>query len=257
MKKQSLITLSVLASLLFGSRCLADDSASAELQKLEQSYKTDPGATVWSNTRAEPTDSEAKRDYADKALAIAKAHPSSEVGEDALIWLIAVAPAYFDTTPACKIIEKDYFKSEKLAALCWSLMTGAKTASKEHLLTQLMNESPSESVRAHATFCLALFKLPTDPNLSIKLLQKVADKYPSIQVVGPVNRPNVGAIPIATLAKATAQRLLAKPGDTPEQEHFKVGTQAPAVVGTDADGKAMKLEDFRGKIVMLDFFGDW
>ncbi len=32
---------------------------------------------------------------------------------------------------------------------------------------------------------------------------------------------------------------------------------APEIVGTDVDGKPMKLSDFRGKIVMLDFWGDW
>ncbi|MGO9916429.1 MAG: peroxiredoxin family protein [Isosphaeraceae bacterium] len=36
-----------------------------------------------------------------------------------------------------------------------------------------------------------------------------------------------------------------------------VGGAAPEITGTDLDGKPMKLSDFRGKIVMLDFWGDW
>ena len=32
---------------------------------------------------------------------------------------------------------------------------------------------------------------------------------------------------------------------------------APEIVGADVDGKPMKLSDFRGKVVALDFFGFW
>jgi peroxiredoxin len=37
----------------------------------------------------------------------------------------------------------------------------------------------------------------------------------------------------------------------------KVGDAAPEIDGEDLDGKAMKLSDFRGKVVVLDFWGDW
>jgi peroxiredoxin len=32
---------------------------------------------------------------------------------------------------------------------------------------------------------------------------------------------------------------------------------APEITGTDIDGHAMKLSDFRGKVVLLDFWGHW
>lgn len=35
------------------------------------------------------------------------------------------------------------------------------------------------------------------------------------------------------------------------------GRPAPEIIGKDLDGKPMKLSDFRGKVVMLDFWGDW
>ena len=43
----------------------------------------------------------------------------------------------------------------------------------------------------------------------------------------------------------------------PKEEGPKVGTPAPAIEGTDIDGKPIKLSDFKGKLVMVDFFGDW
>ena len=36
-----------------------------------------------------------------------------------------------------------------------------------------------------------------------------------------------------------------------------VGEVAPEIVGVDLHGKEMKLSDFRGKVVVLDFWGDW
>ncbi len=36
-----------------------------------------------------------------------------------------------------------------------------------------------------------------------------------------------------------------------------VGKVAPEIVGEDVDGKKFKLSDYRGKVVVLDFWGDW
>lgn len=36
-----------------------------------------------------------------------------------------------------------------------------------------------------------------------------------------------------------------------------VGKPAPEIVGKDVDGKEIRLSDYRGKVVVIDFFGDW
>ena len=35
------------------------------------------------------------------------------------------------------------------------------------------------------------------------------------------------------------------------------GSLAPEIKGNDLDGAPFKLSDYRGKVVMLDFWGDW
>ena len=35
------------------------------------------------------------------------------------------------------------------------------------------------------------------------------------------------------------------------------GKPAPPTKGTDADGAPFRLDDYRGKVVLLDFWGDW
>jgi len=42
-----------------------------------------------------------------------------------------------------------------------------------------------------------------------------------------------------------------------ELENLQIGMVAPDIVGDDLDGVAFKLSDYRGKVVFLDFWGDW
>ncbi len=51
-------------------------------------------------------------------------------------------------------------------------------------------------------------------------------------------------------------------GDVAEQELFElrflgVGKMAPEIIGEDLDGEPFRLSDYRGKVVMLDFWGHW
>lgn len=41
------------------------------------------------------------------------------------------------------------------------------------------------------------------------------------------------------------------------REKHGAGNVAPDIAGTDLDGVAFKLSDYRGKVVFLDFWGDW
>ena len=38
---------------------------------------------------------------------------------------------------------------------------------------------------------------------------------------------------------------------------FEIGNLAPEISGADIDGVKFKLSDYRGKVVVLDFWGDW
>ena len=45
--------------------------------------------------------------------------------------------------------------------------------------------------------------------------------------------------------------------DAPDAGHALVGREAPQIDGEDTDGKKLKLTDYRGKVVLLDFWGNW
>jgi len=42
-----------------------------------------------------------------------------------------------------------------------------------------------------------------------------------------------------------------------EHTRLQIGMQVPDIVGEDIDGVKFKLSDYKGKVVMLDFWGDW
>ena len=42
-----------------------------------------------------------------------------------------------------------------------------------------------------------------------------------------------------------------------DAKDLEIGKVAPEIKGETVDGKPMKLSDYRGKVVVLDFFGDW
>ena len=55
---------------------------------------------------------------------------------------------------------------------------------------------------------------------------------------------------------ATAVLLLA-PSCSRHLESTSTGALAPEIAGRDLDGAAFRLSDYRGKVVLLDFWGDW
>lgn len=42
-----------------------------------------------------------------------------------------------------------------------------------------------------------------------------------------------------------------------EARNLGLGKEAPEIEGEDVDGVAFKLSDYRGKVVVIDFWGDW
>jgi hypothetical protein len=42
-----------------------------------------------------------------------------------------------------------------------------------------------------------------------------------------------------------------------ELENLQIGMKAPDIAGNDLDGAAFKLSDYNGKVVVIDFWGDW
>ena len=64
--------------------------------------------------------------------------------------------------------------------------------------------------------------------------------------------PLLAAAPALFLASALAQEVKVHP-----PEDLAIGKVAPDIEGEDIEGVKFKLSDYRGKVVVLDFWGHW
>jgi cytochrome oxidase Cu insertion factor (SCO1/SenC/PrrC family) len=65
------------------------------------------------------------------------------------------------------------------------------------------------------------------------------------------------ALVMLTLFAMSAGGGPPKPVALHDAKDLEVGKKAPEIKGETVDGKPMKLSDYQGKVIVLDFFGDW
>lgn len=102
-----------------------------------------------------------------------------------------------------------------------------------------------------------------------KLLDSVAENHghPEVRAAALLARARMNASgdPAAAIADLEIVQKLSKDADRNEEagglleelRKFSVGAVAPDIDGVDVDGVAFKLSDYRGKAVLLDFWGFW
>jgi hypothetical protein len=117
------------------------------------------------------------------------------------------------------------------------------------LLQRMRESSGSDDVRAAATFHLALPMLDQRGELDAKaearrkeglgLMREIASEYPE-----------------AVDARGRTYASIAE-GWIFQAERLQIGMVAPEIEGPDTSGVPFKLSDYRGKVVLLDFWGHW
>jgi cytochrome oxidase Cu insertion factor (SCO1/SenC/PrrC family) len=65
----------------------------------------------------------------------------------------------------------------------------------------------------------------------------------------------IGLLSLAALLLSSASAMAQAKKHAPAD--LAVGKLAPEISGVDVDGRKFKLSDYRGKVVVLDFWGDW
>lgn len=63
------------------------------------------------------------------------------------------------------------------------------------------------------------------------------------------------AIAMLSMAFLSAQRV--QGADVHPPDALEIGKVAPDIEGVDIDGVRFNLSDYRGKVVVIDFWGDW
>jgi len=175
--------------------------------------------------------------FAPRFLKLAKDHPKDPAAIDALVWLCQNTQGGAESKEAIDILLRDHIKSEKLAAVCVRL--GGPDADRS--LRTILRDSPHKDVQGSACYALArsLKDRGGDEAKEAEALFERAEKdFADVKVFGRK---------LGDLAKRNLFEI----------RNLLVGKSAPEVTGEDVDGVKFKLSDYRGKVVLLDFWGHW
>lgn len=203
-------------------------------------------------------DSAASKPDAAKTLrpeftAFAEAHPHSEAGLSARLWLLqqswwlrtnessaAMNSAAMEQLDKILAEHADSPQFASIADYHYVFSAAQKTEVFERLLTQTKHKE----VKAAMLLRLGMLeKNSKDAEVRArgkKRLETLLADYKDVAK----QATTYGALADAHLHPLTDADLA-------------VGKAAPEIVGTDTDGRAMKLSDFRGRVVVLDFWGFW
>ena len=171
--------------------------------------------------------------YSKKMLALAEKDPKSSAAADALVW--ALRRSYYDQSVGPQVIallKEHHIESEKLGDACQMLAYNNSKENREFLNT-IIERNPHDKVKGAASLALGQMLANENPTEAEKHLNAVIEKYGSKN-----------------------QKEQAK-GALFEMHHLGIGKVAPEIEGEDVDGKKFKLSDYRGKVVVIDFWGDW
>ena len=171
------------------------------------------------------------------------------------------------------MLATEHVKNEKVEPVCQRLVRNPSRDS-EKLLRLLLDKSPHKNVQAQACFHLAAY-LKEQVRLSRSLKSEPGLEKRYQQFYGKDVTKHLVSLEEATVSKEI-ERLYERVtksyanvniedgtmGQTAKKElfairHLSVGRKALEITGEDIDGKQFKLSDYRGKVVLLDFWGDW
>lgn len=179
-------------------------------------------------------------DLADKLFELSKKDPNDPGTVDALVMVLFAARGSDKATQALETLKRSYLNSPRITGLCFYLERDPQNG--KTILKQIADSNPSPDAKAAALLALGRMSKESDPAVAEKYFQEVATKYPD--------------------AKFDMFGRKMKFGEEAKNElfdiqHLGIGKQAPEITGEDVDGKKFSLSDYRGKVVVLDFWGDW
>ena len=191
-------------------------------------------------------------DHLPAFIEVAEQSAGTETAAKAWMWVLQLAAQAEDdevTNVAIESLMRDHVSSKEIGDLPNQLsMLSRKLGveKSEALLRQLIEKTDAPPVKGAAMYSLAALIDEQDPPAGSeraqevrKLMESVAKDYAEVK--------DGRGRPIGKRAE----------GWLFEKDHLQVGNTAPEVEATDLSGVAFKLSDYRGKVVLLDFWGNW
>jgi hypothetical protein len=186
--------------------------------------------------------------FSPKLLKIAQDNPKTPAAFDALKWIMerdrSTGQPGSPHDEALKALTRD-FAADPRAGDVVSTMMWSSSPPEEAFCRAVIDKNPDRNAKAIATYILGrMYKQraegsPAESKQADALFEQARKDYADVN----------GGMQGTIGASADAELF--------ELHNLAIGKVAPDIVGEDINGKPMKLSDLRGKVVMLDFWGDW
>lgn len=205
-----------------------------ELQaKMAKAKET--GERVPRQAMAPPT-----KEFIDSAQEFAREHAGKDAAIPFLGFILKNASRERNAVKwAVTTLASDHAASNAIGDIVDYLPMATRMAERpaKSLLSDLADKHSDQSVRVKAL--LARARLLSEEGNAMSVAKAVAD----LKLVLTLTKD-------ADLLEEANDALV-------EVQRFAVGTVAPDIEGVDIDGVTFKLSDYRGKVVLLDFWGFW
>jgi hypothetical protein len=192
-------------------------------------------------------------EYAVRMLTLAENNTKDPVGLDAASWVLRTARGTPSASKAVEIIFANYVENPKVGRLCLSLVWSgfSPTPQAEKLMRGVLEKSKNHEAQGMAAYALGSY-LKDNKN------QGAAgeDDKRTTEMEALFERVEKDFADIKTEYRNRSLGVLAK-AQLFELRNLGIGKVAPDIEGEDVDGKKFKLSDYRGKVVVLDFWGTW
>jgi thiol-disulfide isomerase/thioredoxin len=192
---------------------------------------------------------------AEDVAALVKAHPDDPAALDGII--LMTGDMRWTLDPELTAIALKNRDDKRMGTLCFNLTYRGEEPWALAIVKTVAESDPIREVKAQANFCRgcqsygAAFPWGrTVPKESREpLIEKARAYFTEAATFTDVKTPE-GKGTIASKAVNELHRL-------DNLSNLKVGGVAPEITGTDLDGKPLKLSDYRGKVVVVVFWGSW
>jgi len=210
------------------------------------------------------TDEELKQAYAKRpdpavfarqVLAIAEKNPKDEAAFEALVWVMAKVQSNDPlANQAIALLTRDHATHPRIVDICRSLTRSTSVfPGVEKLIRAVLEKNQDKDVQGIACLCLAKdLKNQSEVATRQKDDKKAAELSAQAEQMYERVVKEYGKVKLdrSTLAELAGPELF-------ELRFLAIGKTAPDIVAEDIDGKAFKLSDYRGKVILLDFWGNW
>lgn len=187
------------------------------------------------------------------ALELAEKLPDDPAALSALLWVVSTY-AGGGTTPerekALAIMARDHTAGPRAVEICQSLLGGSPGV--ETYVRAVLEKNPAHDAQGQAALVLArAYKARSDAQLA-------AHEPEAAATLGKAEKSFALVIQKYGDVKDGRRTLKERAeGDLFEMRRLALGKVAPDIEGEDSSGKRFKLSDYRGKVVVLDFWARW